>query len=491
MNIQIKNLTFSYPGSGENVFENVSFSLDTRWKTGLIGRNGRGKTTLLKLLNGEFEGEYSGTISRPSEVDYFPCPLPDGETLTMDALSALSGAEEWRIARELSLLGVSDAALYRPFSCLSGGEQTKALLAAMFLREGNFLLIDEPTNHLDLPSKICVAEYLRKKESFLLVSHDRDLLDSCTDHILSLNRTDIEVQAGNFSSWYENTRRTEAFERSRDEKLKKEIRRLKDSARRTAEWSDQTEAGKFNHRNPGLRVDRGHVGHQAAKMMKTSKVIEAHKERAIEEKSALLKNAEEAESLKIRPLEFFSERLLEIKELTVRYGSAEACKGVSFSVFQGDRIALNGKNGCGKSSVFRAILGLAEYSGTILLSPRLKISYVPQNTDSLSGSLGEYARQYGIEESLFKAVLDKLGFRKKDFSADLSAMSAGQKKKAALARSLCESAHLYIWDEPLNYIDIISRAQIEELILAFRPSLLFVEHDSAFLRNIATKIIQL
>lgn len=152
---------------------------------------------------------------------------------------------------------------------------------------------------------------------------------------------------------------------------------------------------------------------------------------------------------------------------------------------------MNGKNGCGKSSVFRAILDLAEYSGTILLSPRLKISYVPQNTDSLSGSLGEYARQYGIEESLFKAVLDKLGFRKKDFSADLSAMSAGQKKKAALARSLCESAHLYIWDEPLNYIDIISRAQIEELILAFRPSLLFVEHDSAFLRNIATKIVRI
>lgn len=136
MNIQIKNLTFSYPGSGENVFENVSFSLDTRWKTGLIGRNGRGKTTLLKLLNGEFEGEYSGTISRPSEVDYFPCPLPDGETLTMDALSALSGAEEWRIARELSLLGVSDATLYRTFSSLSGGEQTKALLAAMFCGRG-------------------------------------------------------------------------------------------------------------------------------------------------------------------------------------------------------------------------------------------------------------------------------------------------------------------------------------------------------------------
>ena len=142
MTIQITNLTFSYPGSEENVFEDVSFQIDTTWKTGLIGRNGRGKTTLLRLLKGDFEGEYGGRISRVSQIDYFPCEVRDTRLTLAEVLLELSGAEEWRIFKELSLLKVADEALCRPFFSLSGGEQTKALLAAMFLREGHFLLLD-------------------------------------------------------------------------------------------------------------------------------------------------------------------------------------------------------------------------------------------------------------------------------------------------------------------------------------------------------------
>lgn len=144
----------------------------------------------------------------------------------------------------------------------------------------------------------------------MLVSHDRELLDECVDHILALNKTDVEVQSGNFSSWRENTGRKEAFERARDDKLRKDIKRLKEAARRTADWSDKTEAGKFGTRNSGLKADRGYVGHKAAKMMKTSKVIDSHREKALEEKSALLRNVEEVGSLKISPLLFHAERLL-------------------------------------------------------------------------------------------------------------------------------------------------------------------------------------
>ena len=152
---------------------------------------------------------------------------------------------------------------------------------------------------------------------------------------------------------------------------------------------------------------------------------------------------------------------------------------------------MNGKNGCGKSSLLKAILGEIAYRGELRKPPQLKISYVAQDCGSLAGSFGEYARAYGIDESLFKAVLHKFGFEKKDFSTDLSSLSAGQKKKTALARSLCESAHLYIWDEPLNFIDVLSRIQIEELILDFCPTLLFVEHDGAFRRRVATRVIEL
>ena len=491
MTIQITNLTFSYPGSGENVFEDVSFQIDTTWKTGLIGRNGRGKTTLLRLLKGDFEGEYGGRISRVSQIDYFPCEVRDTRLTLAEVLLELSGAEEWRIFKELSLLKVADEALCRPFFSLSGGEQTKALLAAMFLREGHFLLLDEPTNHLDEESKKAIGEYLRRKEGFLLVSHDRELLDLCTDHILSLHRGGIEIQSGNFSSWKENAERREAFEREKNDRLRSEIKRLKESARRTADWSEKTEAGKYGARNSGLRVDRGYVGHKAAKMMKASKVIESRQNKALEEKSTLLKNVEEKEILKIRPLAFYTDRLLEVKALQAYYGEKPACPEVTFSLFRGDRAALNGKNGCGKSSLLKAILGEIAYRGELRKPPQLKISYVAQDSGSLAGSFGEYARAYGIDESLFKAVLHKFGFEKKDFSTDLSSLSAGQKKKTALARSLCESAHLYIWDEPLNFIDVLSRIQIEELILDFCPTLLFVEHDGAFRRRVATRVIEL
>ena len=196
--IQIEHLSFSYPSSFDPIFEDVSLQLDTRWKLGFIGRNGRGKTTFFKLLLGEYE--YSGSIRAPVAFDYFPYPVPDKDRPTRAVLEGVCpGAASWQLERELSLLGVRPDVLDRAFASLSNGEQTKVLLAALFLNEGHFLLIDEPTNHLDAKARAMVAAYLQKKQGFILVSHDRRFLDGCVDHILSLNRADIEVQSGNFS----------------------------------------------------------------------------------------------------------------------------------------------------------------------------------------------------------------------------------------------------------------------------------------------------
>ena len=488
MMIRMQGVTFAYPGSGENVFENLSFTIDTEWKTALIGRNGRGKTTLLRLLAGEFSGEYTGEIVRPAGAELFPPPMPEG--ILLEGMAAVSGAEEWRIRRELALIGLPEALCEREFSSLSGGEKTRALLAAMFLREGGYLLADEPTNHLDGEAKGAIAAYLSRKRGYLLVSHDREFLDACADHVLSLSRTGASVTAGNYSVWRENADRREKSEREKNEKLRAEIGRLKDSARRTAGWSARTEAEKFGVRDSGLKADRGYVGHKAAKLMKASKVIEARKLRAAEEKSALLKNLEESGSLKIFPLEFYRDRLLEVKDFVALRGGIPVSPPLSFSIFAGDRVALNGKNGSGKSSVLHAILGREAYLGSLEKPPQLKISFAEQEARP-SGTPAEYARACGVDAALFFSVLARLGFSGKDFSADLSEASEGQKKKAVLARSLSERAHLYVWDEPLNFIDVLSRVQIEELILEFRPTLLFVEHDGAFRKNVATRTVEL
>lgn len=329
--INVSNLTFGYDGAFDNVFENVSFQIDTDWRLGFVGRNGRGKTTFFKLLTNEFE--YRGKISSNVNFEYYPYTVENTDWLTIELVREIApSAMEWEIAKELSLLDLTDDALYRPFCTLSKGEQSKALLAALFLKENAFLLIDEPTNHLDIEAREKLAGYLKKKKGFILISHDRYILDECTEYILAINKCNIEVMKGNFSDWQANKTLRDEYELKENEKLKGEIKRLSSSAMRTGSWSDKIEKSKT-----GTRVD----------------------------------------------------------------------------------------------------------------------------------------------------------FSKEQLEKNIEDFSEGQKKKVLLAESLCTSAHLYVWDEPLNYIDVISRIQLENLLKKFSPTVILVEHDKTFSDSIATKIIEI
>ena len=316
--INVKNLTFRYDGSPNNVFENVSFNIDTDWKLGLIGRNGKGKTTFLKLLLGEYE--YKGTITKSVEFDYFPFEVKEKERMAIEVVNEIApSVEDWQIIKELNLLNTDAEILYRNFNLLSGGEQIKILLISLFLKGNNFLLIDEPTNHLDIETRNNLVEYLEKKKGFILVSHDRNFLDKVVDHIISINNTNIDIQKGNFSSWQENKDRQDNFELTQNEKLKKDIGRLEIASKNTATWSDKIEKTKYNTTNSGSSVDRGYIGHQSAKMMKRSKVLERRIEKAIEEKSSLLNNVDRSDSLKIIPLESRKNPLIIADGLQIKY----------------------------------------------------------------------------------------------------------------------------------------------------------------------------
>lgn len=485
--IKVENLTFAYPSSFDNIFENVNFQIDTDWRLGFVGRNGRGKTTFLNLLLGKYE--YSGKIHASVQFDYFPYPVGDKSRMTLELLHEICpGADDWEFIRELSYLQTDAEVLYRPFCTLSNGEQTKTLLCALFLNEGHFLLIDEPTNHLDMHARAAVCDYLRRKKGFILVSHDRSFLDGCVDHILSLNRSDIDVQSGNFSSWFAGFQRRQDFENAQNEHLKKDIARLQKAAARTSAWSDKTERSKFGNSVP----DRGFVGHKSAKMMKRSKTIEARQRQAIEQKSSLLKNAEKAESLKIHAIPYHSDTLLTLSDVQACYGGKTVCPPVSLTLRRGERIAIDGKNGSGKSSLLKLITGEhSEYTGTLSVGAGLKISYVSQETSRLCGNISDFAAKNCIDESLFKTILRKLDFDRVQFEKDIKDFSGGQKKKVLIAKSLCEQAHLYVWDEPLNFIDIYSRMQLEQVINDYEPTMVFVEHDKCFRDAVATKVVQI
>ncbi|WP_343208116.1 ribosomal protection-like ABC-F family protein [Anaerolentibacter hominis] len=485
--IQISNLTFSYEGSYDTIFDQVSFQIDTDWKLGFTGRNGRGKTTFLSLLMGCYE--YSGTISSSVSFDYFPYEITGKDRNTLEiAETVRPGFELWKLCRELNLLEVDAEVLYRPFSSLSNGEQTKVLLALLFSEENHFLLIDEPTNHLDMEGRKLVSRYLNSKKGFILVSHDQWFLDSCIDHILSINRTTIEIQQGNFSSWQQNKAYQDHFEQMENERLKKDIRRLQVSAGRTKNWSDKIESGKIGSHS----ADRGYIGHKAAKMMKRSKAAENRMEQAAEEKSALLKNIETADQLKLFPLNHHCDDLVTMRDLSLYYGERKVLGPVSFTLRQGQRLSIQGKNGSGKSSILKLMLGKSiKTTGEYSLASGLILSYVPQDTSFLRGTLKDYISSQQLDETLFKALLRKLDFSRVQFEKNMEEFSGGQKKKVLIARSLCERAHIYIWDEPLNYIDIFSRRQIEDLLLTYQPTMIFVEHDQSFVNRVATDVLYL
>jgi lincosamide and streptogramin A transport system ATP-binding/permease protein len=536
--ITVNDLTFSYDTTYDNIFEHVSFQIDTDWKLGFIGRNGRGKTTFLNLLLGKYD--YQGSIQASVSFDYFPFDVSDPEALTKDiVMNTIAPFKEWEqemegclklheeelklsegeenasgigpamerygklqelyqshdgyiieelVEKELGKLQTDLSVLERPFSTLSFGERTKIMLAALFLKKNNFLLIDEPTNHLDMEGRETLADYLQSKNGFILVSHDRAFLDRCIDHVLSINRTNIEVQKGNYSSWQQNKEQQDNYELMKNEQLKKDIGSLEEAARRAMGWSDQVEASKIGTH----AADRGAIGHKAAKMMKRAKSIESRKLDAIEEKKGLLKNIEQADDLKMNVLMFPKKRLMEAEDLSLFYGEREIVSHIDFTLMEGDRIAVRGRNGSGKTTLFKLLLGEnIAYSGRFRVAPGLKISYVSQDTSYLAGDLKHFAVRYGLDETIFKTVLRQLDFSRNQFEKDISEFSGGQKKKVLLAKSLAQPAHVFLWDEPLNFIDVFSRVQIEELILKYQPTMIFVEHDRVFTENIATGIVKL
>jgi len=485
--ISIQNLDFGYDGAAEKVFDGVSFQMDTAWRLGLVGRNGRGKTTLLRLLQGQLE--HGGSISSPCLFDYFPMHIPDeDETVLKYCESSIPHFEQWRLMKELSLLDVDEGAVYRSISTLSGGERTKLLLAVLFMQEEHFLLIDEPTNHLDLEGRQVLAAYLKRKSGFILVSHDRSFLDESVDHILSINPTSITVTKGDYSSFAASKERQDAFELAENQKLRKEAKRLDEAAKQTARWSDKIEATKIGTH----AADRGFIGAKSAKMMKRSKVTEQRRESARDEATSLLHNIEATAALKLHPLAHHKRPLLEGKHLALYYGETCITQGIDFKLENGAITAVTGKNGAGKSTLLKLLLGQnIAHTGELLRPVQCTVSYVPQDTSFLVGALDDYIEQRAVDRTLTKAILRKLGFSRPQFELPMERYSAGQRKKVLLAASLAEPAHLYVWDEPLNYVDLISRLQIEALLKEFSPTMVLVEHDRAFLESVNSNTIRL
>ena len=518
--IQIKDLCFTYEGSYTPVFTNFSVNLDTDWRVGLVGRNGRGKTTLLKLLMRQLQG--TGTISALQRFDYFPYEVDETQPALVSLRNAIALFDDWAaqmdmllatgtpedlqrwgelehlfaqnggyemdelLQREIEKMGIDHTLLSRPFNTFSPGERTRMKIAALFLRKEGYLLIDEPTDHLDAAGRTVLANYLNTKKSFILVSHDRWFLDAVVDHIIALQKTGAAVIQGNYSVYRENKELRDAFELEENERLLSEIDRLDESRKQKATWSDRVEATKIGTHSG----DRGRVGHLAAKAMKRSLSIQTRIERKIEERQALLHDIEYASQLLLHPLVHPAKTLMHVQDVSAAYDGHTVFEHKTFTVAQGDRIALQGKNGGGKSTMIRLLLGEQEpVVGNITRVGQLVFSYMPQMVGSVSGTPFDIARENNLQLDYFLMLLRKIDFRREAFERDIASFSLGQQKKVLLAAAMAKPAHIYIWDEPLNYIDLESREQIEDMLLQSAATIIFVEHDQRFTSAVATKTV--
>ncbi|MGE5314816.1 MAG: ATP-binding cassette domain-containing protein, partial [Acidobacteriota bacterium] len=452
--IALNSVSFQYESSPEPVFTDLTLSIDTAWKTGLVGRNGRGKSTLLSLISGAIEPA-GGSVERPVPAALFPMPVHDPGAAAHDVIRRLiapyreweaemerllkSGREEdlsaygeiaqayerhhgytidAMIERECAELGLGAPMLARPVSSLSGGEQTRLMIAALFLKTDAFPLLDEPTNHLDMNGRSALADYLSHKNGFIVVSHDRSFLDGCCDHIVSLNRSDLRIFPGNYTAWNLQMRVEEETERARSANLAREITALEKAARRQRTWSAVTEKEKKS------APDSGFVSHKAAKMMKRALSNEQRVEKHLEEKKTLLKNAETVRPLIMSEAEGAPDIVLSVENIGITIGGRPIIRDLSFTLRRGERLALIGDNGSGKTTLLRMLRGeLQPESGAFHIPRYLEVAHGLQHPLWASGMLHEHLRHAGIDETRFRIIMGAFGIQGDIFDRPLETFS--------------------------------------------------------------------
>ncbi len=521
--ITITTLDFSYTSYFHPVFKNVTATIDTDWKLGLIGRNGRGKTTLLKLIHGSLVPD-KGRIDKTVHTEIFPYDYHCAYKNTLDVIKeniggfktlevqmtdllsktdeasalayahlhetydALGGYQvETDILKEMALMGLEASLLDRDFETLSGGEQTKLLILALFLKPNHFILMDEPTNHLDIDGKKILATYLSKKKGFIVITHDRAFLDTTVDHIIAINKANIAIEKGTYSSWQRNKSMHEAFEQRTKANLEKKVDQLETTAEYKRKWSGTIEGSK----NPYKTHNRG-TGARSAKLMKGAKMLEKRIEKNLNAQRKLLMNYESVEAIEIDQMDSEVEKMLTLDGIRFGYGGKTLFRNFHMGINKGDAIWIRGQNGSGKTSLLKIITGeITSFEGTRIFSEGISITESRQLPIWQSGFLKDHLMMTDLNQDRFMDLVQRFDLSETLFERPIETFSSGEQKKVDLARALSMDNHLLVLDEPLNYMDIQFREQLEKAIKDYTPTIVFVEHDAWFGESVANKVIDL
>lgn len=479
--IQIKNLSYQYLDSDEPIFHNLSADIDEHWRLGLIGRNGRGKTTFLKLLLGTLDNQ--GSIKTNIHFTYFPAFPSDSSQSVMDVMTS-NGGEEWQARIELEHIGIESSYDQRPFDSLSGGEQTRVLLARGFMTRGAFPLIDEPTNHLDIDGSKLVAQYLRSKSGFICVSHDESFLNSFVDHVMSLNRSSVDLVSGSINDWKSNKEARDHSAAEKNIRLRKSIKRLDQRANQQQRWAEQKE------RESNDASSRK----SAKKLMKRVKVFKRRASENSQERKGLLSDIDQVDNLTTNIQSNTGNKLFfSLRSFSILRNGSKLFLPINLDFHENSRLAIYGPNGVGKTTLIQYLQQNVDlnYNGYKLVTLPNNIGYLSQSFESFVRNNPFFTDGRLEERTNVWNIMHQLGVSRSRLLASPKEWSMGETKKAALAYTLTQPHTLLIWDEPTNYLDISAREQLINLIKESQPSLILIDHDEHFISEASTQQIEL
>jgi macrolide transport system ATP-binding/permease protein len=435
---------------------------------GLIGRNGSGKSTLLQLLLGQVRPTTGHVEWDRSKTDVF---LVDQEKQSYTTKHVSE-----REAELMAKWHIPDV----PYELLSGGEKLKIRLAKGFATEPSLLLLDEPTNHLDRDSiELLIAQIKNNKGTIIIVSHDRYFLDQVATKIWSIEHTKLMEQKGNYSH-YINVRDHRRFTQQRQyEKQQRKIESVENQLKNLSSWSQKAHAQSTKQESfkEFYRVKAKRMDSQVkSKRKRLEKELEQKKVERVEEDVPV--------RFSLGADEKVGKRFLEVKNLTKRYGERILFKQTNFTIQHGEKIALIGPNGCGKTTFLNMVMGNEPSEGDIWLSPSANIGYLTQQVfdlplDQTPEQL--FNRETFIERGKVQNLMKHLGFTSSQWSEPIEQMSMGERVKCKLMKFILEDKEVLILDEPTNHLDLPSREQLETTLADYPGTLIIVSHDQYFL----------
>ncbi|MBB6217643.1 ATPase subunit of ABC transporter with duplicated ATPase domains [Anaerosolibacter carboniphilus] len=515
--IALKELEKYY--GAHRVLHSISFEVLSHEKVGLVGANGTGKTTIFKIISG-LENYDGGMLAvrKGASIGYLH-QIPDGqEHITvndvlyeafgtvmdikksmelleeqMSALQCLSLEHAVKKYGELQLafeskggytieesfskictgLKITEDFRSRRFSTLSGGEKTTVQLGKILLLNPDILLLDEPTNHLDLDSIEWLENFIANyKGSVLIISHDRYFLDAAVNKIIEIEDGEATAYAGNYSYYVAEKDRMlmEQFDAFKDQQ--KKIKAMEEAIARFRDWGNRSG-------NPKMFIKIANMEKRIARMDKV--------DRPIMERRKI--------QLQFQSIKSSSKDVVRIQGLKKSYGSQPLLEDINLHIRSGERVALLGKNGTGKSTLIKGIL--SQYipdAGEIKVGSNVQIGYLEQDIifpKPQQTALEAFRENLAISEGEARRILAKFLFCGEDVFRKVENLSGGQKSRLKLCQLMMQDLHFLILDEPTNHLDIDSREMLEEALDDFTGTILFISHDRYFINKLADRIVEL